>query len=166
MNSEMSTRDVEFGQRISSTRRGARLARLLAERQLQEWGVPYGCEFADAVVAVVAELAANAVLHGHVQGRDFALRMALGDVLRIEVSDTRGERRPVRRPRPHPPQVVEGGLGLVLVEELADDWGVTDRNPGKTVWAELKWPGAAAGRGAGLPGGGSEVRGGEGEGSS
>ncbi|GGZ89768.1 hypothetical protein GCM10010329_07750 [Streptomyces spiroverticillatus] len=133
----MPTLDVEFKQQISSTRRGARLARLLAERQLQEWGVPYGCEFADAVVTVVAELAANAVLHGHVPGRDFELRMTWGDVLRIEVSDARGERRPVRQE--YGPYVTEGGRGMVLVEELADDWGVTERNPGKTVWAEVNY---------------------------
>ncbi|MFJ2744404.1 ATP-binding protein [Streptomyces sp. NPDC087440] len=141
MNSEMATLDVEFEQQISSTRRGARLARLLAEQQIQEWGVPYGCEFADAVTTVVAELAANAVLRGRVPGRDFSLRMVLGDVLRIEVSDAKGERRPARQPDllPH---VAGGGYGLVLVEELADEWGVTDRNPGKTVWAELTWPGS------------------------
>ncbi|MGW7411507.1 ATP-binding protein [Streptomyces sp. NPDC054863] len=138
MNSEIPTLAAEFEQLLSSTRRGARLARLLAQQQMQEWGVPYGCDFSDAVVSIVAELAANAVLHGHLPGRDFSMRLVLGDVLRIEVSDARGERRPT--PQPLAPGE-EGGLGLLLVEELAARWGVTERDPGKTVWAELPWPG-------------------------
>jgi hypothetical protein len=32
----------------------------------------------------------------------------------------------------------EGGYGLLLVEELADRWGVVEEPvPSKTVWAEL-----------------------------
>jgi hypothetical protein len=35
----------------------------------------------------------------------------------------------------------DGGWGLILVEALADRWGVTDRNgPGKTIWAEVDLP--------------------------
>ncbi|MGJ3561688.1 hypothetical protein ACR6C2_39165 [Streptomyces sp. INA 01156] len=57
-----------FAQRFSATRRGARLARLLAAHQLTEWDLPHGTEAHDAVVLVVGELAANAVLHGRVPG--------------------------------------------------------------------------------------------------
>lgn len=49
-----------FTQRFSATRRGARLARLLAAHQLTEWGHPHGTEAHDTVILVVAELAANA----------------------------------------------------------------------------------------------------------
>lgn len=56
----------------------------------------------------------------------------------IEVSDTRGERRP---PGPGEITVPDGGSdsgrGLLIVEALADRWAVFDRNPGKTVRAEL-----------------------------
>jgi hypothetical protein len=31
----------------------------------------------------------------------------------------------------------EGGRGLLVVAALADDWGVTPRVIGKSVWAEL-----------------------------
>lgn len=31
----------------------------------------------------------------------------------------------------------ESGRGLVLVEALADRWGVTGRSPGKVVWCEF-----------------------------
>jgi anti-sigma regulatory factor (Ser/Thr protein kinase) len=125
--------------RLSATRCGARLARHLAVRQLRVWGLPYDGPVADSVAAVVAELAANAVTHGRVPGRDFELGLALGpETVRIAVSDTRTERRP-----PEPGEVVapgtdaEGGRGLMLVQALAQAWGVAPRLPGKTVWAVI-----------------------------
>lgn len=42
-----------FVQRFSATRRGARLARVLALQQLDAWGVPYDSEASDAVALVV-----------------------------------------------------------------------------------------------------------------
>ncbi|MFF7898331.1 ATP-binding protein [Streptomyces sp. NPDC088817] len=124
---------AQFAVQLSATRRGARLARLLAERQLDDWGVG----LADAV-QIVAELAANAAFHGRVRGRDFRLVMRLhGEgVLRIEVTDARGD----RLPRIADPVAAdaESGRGLLLVAALADRWGVTEAPArGKTVWAEL-----------------------------
>ncbi|MDX3450856.1 ATP-binding protein [Streptomyces sp. ME02-8801-2C] len=125
-----------FAQRFSATRRGARLARLLAAHQLAEWGHPHGTETHDTVVLVVAELAANSVLHGRVPGRDFGLSLSRDEsrgVLRIEVTDTHPA-QPVRR-TPGPDE--DQGRGLVLVDALAARWGVCDRvGPGKTIWAE------------------------------
>ncbi|MFJ9342667.1 ATP-binding protein [Streptomyces sp. NPDC101733] len=130
-----------FTQRFSSTLRGARLARWLALYQLDAWGVPYGSPTSDTAALLVAELAANAVTHGRVPGRDFELAVKLlGRTLRVEVSDTRGERRPPcpGTSRPFPRALAENGRGLLLVEVLADRWGVLDRVPvGKTVVAEL-----------------------------
>lgn len=126
-----------FTQRFSSTPRGARLARRLALHQLDRWKVPYGSETSDAVALLVAELAANAVTHGRVPGRDFELTLtyAPGLRLRIDVSDTRGERRPSVAV---PGLLDEGGRGLLLVDALASRWSVIDRVPvGKTVRAEL-----------------------------
>jgi hypothetical protein len=85
----------------------------------------------------VAELAANAASHGRVSMRDFRLTLHLaGDILRIEVADTRGERLPeLQRPAPDS----ESGRGLLLVDALAERWGVAEgRFPRKTVWAELR----------------------------
>ncbi|MFJ5548515.1 ATP-binding protein [Streptomyces sp. NPDC093225] len=114
-----------FSVQLSSTPRGARLARLLAVEQLRSWGLPLGDP-----AHIVAELAANAITHGRVPGRDFQLGLAVyADTLRIEVADTRADRLPA-----------EGGsgLGLVLVRELSDRWGVTlGPAPRKTVWVEL-----------------------------
>ncbi|MFJ5709538.1 ATP-binding protein [Streptomyces sp. NPDC093105] len=64
-----------FAMRFTSTPRGARLARRLVAVRLDEWGVPYGSEAHQAVVLVAAELATNAVRHGHVPGRDFHLSL-------------------------------------------------------------------------------------------
>ncbi|WUH91008.1 ATP-binding protein [Streptomyces sp. NBC_00433] len=133
----------EFRQQFSSTRRGARLARHLALHQLSTWGIPYGTSAFDAAETVVAELAANAVTHGCVSGRDFELRLVLRRAtLRIEVSDTRTERRPPGPGDLAPPgALAESGRGLLLVEAVADRWAVLDRDPvGKTVRAELDLP--------------------------
>ncbi|MFF3732075.1 ATP-binding protein [Streptomyces sp. NPDC002476] len=143
-----------FAMGFTSTARGARLARRLAAVRLEEWGVPYGTGPHEAVVLVVAELAANAVRHGHVSGRDFQLllRMTAEDrpTVRVEVSDTRGERvppRPGELPVPAPGSgLAGGGRGLLLVEGIADRWGWHPRPhaPGKTVWAECGLPGPSA----------------------
>ncbi|MCJ1679133.1 ATP-binding protein [Streptomyces sp. APSN-46.1] len=124
-----------FTQRFSCTRRGARLARQLALVELHDWGVPESTALSADAGLLVAELAANAVTHGRVLGRDFELRMTLLErFLRIEVSDARRDRRPALRP---PEYQAESGYGLRIVDALATDWGVMDRVIGKTVWAEL-----------------------------
>ncbi|AJF66672.1 ATP-binding protein [Streptomyces vietnamensis] len=131
MKSETATPTGEFTLRLSATRRGARLARLLAVQQLHDWGVTGPS--AEAAELVVAELANNAVRHGRVPGRDFEVRMERGDDhVRIELSDARGERLPVPAREPD-----EGGYGLLLVAALATAWGVKDRSVGKTVWATV-----------------------------
>ncbi|MFF4019439.1 ATP-binding protein [Streptomyces sp. NPDC001843] len=122
-----------FSVLLSSTPRGARLARLLADEQLRRWGLP-----TETASLVVAELAANAATHGRVPGRDFRLSLCVvGDsVLRIEVTDTRGGRLPEVQP---PSADAESGRGMLLVDALADRWGVVEEYfPRKTVWAELR----------------------------
>ncbi|MFF3646169.1 ATP-binding protein [Streptomyces sp. NPDC002564] len=122
----------QFAVLLSATRRGARLARLLTREQLHSWGRPF-----ESAEQIVAELANNAVLHGHVPGRSFRLALTIGgtDTLRIEVTDARAERTP--HPRAPAPDA-ESGRGLLLVAAYADRWGTdTASPPGKTVWAEL-----------------------------
>ncbi|MFF9511973.1 ATP-binding protein [Streptomyces sp. NPDC014724] len=125
-----------FTMRFSSTPRGARLARRLAGERLDAWGIPYGSDAHDTLTLIVAELSANAIRHGHVPGRDFRLRLsAEGTAVRVEVTDTRGERLPALT-EPVPDDQ-DGGRGLLLVAALTDRWGwypCTD-GPGKTVWA-------------------------------
>ncbi|MFI6850380.1 ATP-binding protein [Kitasatospora sp. NBC_00085] len=130
----------DFAMRFSSTPRGARLARRLVSHRLDDWGYGYDSPLNDTLALITAELAANAVRHGHVPGRDFAVRLAEHpDVLRIEVSDTRTERTPPAT-LPTPSADAESGRGLLLVAALADHWGTSPRPaaPGKTVWAECR----------------------------
>ncbi|MER6063889.1 ATP-binding protein [Streptomyces sp. NPDC001792] len=131
-----------FTVRLSATPRGARLARSLTAGQLDAWGWPYGAEANETAVLLVAELAANAVRHGRVRGRDFRLKLSLfpdGPALRIEVTDSRIDRHPPT-PGTLPPASfeAESGRGLLLVEALAGHWGTTCGNPyTKTVWCEV-----------------------------
>ncbi|MEV8003217.1 ATP-binding protein [Streptomyces parvus] len=124
---------------------GARLARRVGLYKLHTWGVPYLSDASESAALIIGELAANAVTHGRVPGRNIELRLSHmpGDpetpgLLRIEVSDTRGECRP-----PGPGEITapadgsDSGRGLLIVEALADRWVVLDRSPGKTVRAEL-----------------------------
>ncbi|UNS98425.1 ATP-binding protein [Streptomyces tubbatahanensis] len=119
---------------LSSTRRGARLARLLTVAELASRGLP-----TDPAAHVVGELAANAALHGRVPGRSFRLRASCPEPgsLLIEVTDALGERAPRPASRAVGPDA-ESGRGLLLVEALAERWGVTHGPfPCKTVWAEV-----------------------------
>ena len=143
MKSQISTPTDELTQRLSSTPRGARLARRLTAQQLAEWGYPHDSDVNDAAQHVVAELAANAVTHGRVPGRDFELRLLLlpEGTLRIEVSDTRGDRQLRIVPRW---EADECGRGLVIVSVLARTWGVVDRDVGKTVWVEMTLKGISS----------------------
>ncbi|MEU9554584.1 ATP-binding protein [Streptomyces fumanus] len=124
----------EYSVLLSPTPRGARLARLLATEQLRTWGLP-----SDPAALIVAELANNAATHGRVPGRCYRLLLhVIGGTLRVEVTDTRGDRLPrLRTPQP----TRKGGRGMTLVDALADRWGVIPGPPPcKTVWAELTVP--------------------------
>ncbi|HSA53546.1 MAG TPA: ATP-binding protein [Yinghuangia sp.] len=129
-----------FTQLLSSTRLGARRARLLAVAELHAWGVPH--DLIERAELVIAELAANAALHGHAPGDLFRLTLAHDPStgrLRIEVTDTQGDLSPQR-----PPADAEfnslstSGRGLALVTALADHWDCVPCPPhGKTVRAVL-----------------------------
>ncbi|MET9374268.1 ATP-binding protein [Streptomyces sp. NPDC002992] len=112
-------------------RRSVPLARDFTRKVLAEWGMDTR---ADDVLLCVSELATNALLHGVPPGRGYALHLALkdpGPLLRIEVHDSGDGTPSVREPSD------ESGRGLLLVEALADRWGVGERNPGKIVWCEF-----------------------------
>ncbi|MDI2125097.1 ATP-binding protein [Yinghuangia seranimata] len=139
MNYEITTRADAFEQRFSSTARGARLARLLAVEHLTYWGWPPDHPLVEAVALVVGELAANAVAHAGAWAEDFEIRLTRDTpsaAVRLEVTDTAGdfERVHVRCPA----ATAESGRGLLIVDAIADAWGVEPHaGGGKTVWAEL-----------------------------
>ncbi|MFF1285438.1 ATP-binding protein [Streptomyces sp. NPDC058299] len=122
------------------TARGAQLARRLAVRHMEEWGHPPASDASCTVALIVGELAANAVRHGRVPGRDFGLRLTFDTatgLVRIEVADAASAKRPPTAPPSSYPEG-ESGRGLLLVDVLAARWGSAPRHPvGKTVWADV-----------------------------
>ncbi|MER7839035.1 ATP-binding protein [Streptomyces sp. NPDC096040] len=104
-----------------------------ARRELREllrhWGKPGRSEIAELLTS---ELVTNALLH---TDREAVLTAVVGpSQLRVEVRDFVG-----RRPRVCAPDTGDGthGRGLVLVDSLADAWGVQAHEVGKSVWFEL-----------------------------
>lgn len=104
-----------------------------ARRELREllrhWGKPGRSEIAELLTS---ELVTNALVH---TDRDAVLTAVVGPRgLRVEVRDFVA-RRPVLRA----PSAEEGthGRGLLLVQSLADAWGVRPHGVGKSVWFEL-----------------------------
>ncbi|NUK26646.1 ATP-binding protein [Streptomyces lunaelactis] len=130
-----------FTVRLSATRRGARLARRLATQQLDTWGWPYDSDSSQTAALLVAELAANAITHGRVPGRDFRLGLTVTPpgTLRVEVSDARRDRGlPATADLGSAPLDSDGGRGLLLVDALAADWGTGHSDPVlKTVWCSI-----------------------------
>ncbi|MEW2135292.1 ATP-binding protein [Streptomyces sp. NPDC005409] len=91
-------------------------------------------EAAEVAELLVTELVTNALVHTD-RGAEVSASLA-ATRLRVEVRDYAA-----RRPRPYVPTADDGthGRGLVLVQALADDWGVDALAPGsgKVVWFEL-----------------------------
>ncbi|SOE11625.1 Histidine kinase-like ATPase domain-containing protein [Streptomyces sp. 2323.1] len=90
----------------------------------------------------VSELASNALLHGTKRGHGFLVRLhADDDFVRLEVHDSR-DHHDGREPQPavqHPADTDTTGRGLLIVDMLADCWGVETREPlGKVVWSRFK----------------------------
>lgn len=110
----------------------ARHLRRILRLYLTGWGM---ADLADAAELALTELIANVVRH--VPGRrcqTFVFRLPDGEGVRVEVADD----------CPKIPVVVEGdvldegGRGLLLVDAVADKWGVEPRRDGggKAVWFE------------------------------
>ncbi|MFI8910918.1 SpoIIE family protein phosphatase [Streptomyces sp. NPDC053513] len=99
----------------------------------------------DAAVLMVSEMVTNVLVHTDGDALLVA-EVACGEKarrLRVEVSDGSDE-LPHKR---HPGEMASSGRGLVLMEMLADAWGVDPRGEGKAIWFELNEPEAGAGPG-------------------
>jgi anti-sigma regulatory factor (Ser/Thr protein kinase) len=106
------------------------LARQATRDRLASWGLDHVEETA---VLLVSELVSNTIRHART-GLVLELRLeTYGTWLRIEVLDA--DPQP---PEPQTPDALdESGFGFVLIEALADKWGVRPITAGKAVWAEL-----------------------------
>jgi anti-sigma regulatory factor (Ser/Thr protein kinase) len=94
----------------------------------------------DDVLVMVSEIATNAVRHTASGGEDgwFDITVcAIGDGVRVSVGDSGGSSVP-RIPRDGgEPDVMTGGRGLRIVDELADRWGHSGEELGRVVWFEV-----------------------------
>jgi anti-sigma regulatory factor (Ser/Thr protein kinase) len=107
-----------------------RLARRAARDALAAWELGH---LEDTVVLLVSELVTNAVRHATDTGA-IGLELTIVDSrLRVEVHD--GD--PSWRRMPSLAECDESGYGFVLVDSLADRWGLRRVCAGKAVWAEL-----------------------------
>ena len=91
----------------------------------------------ETALLLVSELVSNSVRHsGAPEGEDLVLRVQLWrDGFRLEVEDP--GRSGVIAPQP-PDLLRGGGLGLQLVQELSERWGLERAAAGGTrVWAQL-----------------------------
>ncbi len=103
-------------------------ARRFVDATLRSWSCDALLEIA---TLLVSELVSNAVLHAGTSIR-VVIRVSHGR-LRFEVHD--GDARlPARK---HYSMLSATGRGLLMVERMADDWGVEPEGHGKAVWFEL-----------------------------
>jgi anti-sigma regulatory factor (Ser/Thr protein kinase) len=96
---------------------------------LRRWGEPGASDVAELLTS---ELVTNALIH--TDHGAVVTATVVPDSLRVEVRDFVSGLS-----EPHAPIADDGthGRGLVLVQELADSWGVEDHGVGKVVWFEL-----------------------------
>ncbi|MFI1710314.1 ATP-binding protein [Streptomyces griseoruber] len=104
-------------------------ARRAVRELLRGWGKPGRSETAELLTS---ELVTNALVHTDDEAVLTATVSPAG--LRVEVRDS-----VPGRPRPTVATADDGthGRGLVLVQSLADSWGVRAQGAGKVVWFEL-----------------------------
>ncbi|MQY36753.1 hypothetical protein SRB17_47550 [Streptomyces sp. RB17] len=110
-------------------------ARTHTQHQLRHWGVDE--EIAYTTEMIVSELVTNALRYGT---PPVHLRLLRDRTLTCEVRDGNSLAPRLR----HAKTVDEGGRGLFIVAQLAQNWGVRYSLDGKTVWAEQTLPPATS----------------------
>lgn len=99
--------------------------------------MPLDSESLDVVSLLVTELVTNAVRHGRAaDGTRILVHLGFvdEDLVRLDVVNEGPAFEPVA---PERPLDVDGGLGLQLVEKLAERWGI-EGNGHTKVWLEIR----------------------------
>ena len=113
---------------LPSSTNSPQLARAFLRSTLETWKLD---GFGDVTELLVTELVANVVTH---VGAPMTLRVQRSpSTMRVEIDDPSTEVPVVR----HPDPAEEHGRGVLLVDQLANAWGVDPRGDGKTVWFEI-----------------------------
>ncbi|WP_030839949.1 ATP-binding SpoIIE family protein phosphatase [Streptomyces hygroscopicus] len=107
-------------------------ARRQLRDMLHDWADP---DQVESAVLMLSEMVTNVLVHtdgdallvAEVSGRRGSRR------LRLDVADSSDELPHRRRPG----ELASSGRGLLLMEMLADSWGVDPRGDGKCIWYEL-----------------------------
>ncbi|MCT9004644.1 SpoIIE family protein phosphatase [Streptomyces rhizosphaerihabitans] len=106
-------------------------ARARTRRQLTQWNLD---ELSLTTELIVSELATNAIRYGT---PPITLRLInSGRTLTFEISDS----SPVSPHLRHAQTTDEGGRGLFICAELAQNWGVRFSDNSKTIWTEQESP--------------------------
>ncbi|WP_405642549.1 ATP-binding protein [Streptomyces uncialis] len=129
------TGEPGYSQVLACRPEAASAARRLVSTALETWRIRELCSDAELIAS---ELATNAVLHSGVQTFRFEVQW-LGDGVRISAEDSASDRLAHAR---DPNDKSTGGRGLLLVKALCLRWGCDSNPRSKTVWAELRAPGA------------------------
>ncbi|MEU7553428.1 SpoIIE family protein phosphatase [Streptomyces sp. NPDC044571] len=107
-------------------------ARQQIKELLHDWADP---EQVDSAVLMVSEMVTNVLMH--TDGDALLVAEAVGEPgtrrLRVEVADASDELPHKRQPG----EMASSGRGVLLMEMLADSWGVDPRGEGKSIWFEL-----------------------------
>ncbi len=119
------SRQIDLG----ANKRSARVARNFVKETLRDWG--YEALEPEATLAV-SELVTNAVVHGR-SGSSVTIVDLGGCSVSLRIRDDAAER----------PKIIDAGSdatsgrGMMLVDAVANSWGVEDDPPGKVVWLDL-----------------------------
>jgi anti-sigma regulatory factor (Ser/Thr protein kinase) len=110
-------------------------AAAVARRALGDLEPELGADLLRDVRLMVSELVTNALRHAGPPDTGIVMRRSLHDErLRIEVGDRGPGFTPVDG---RDPSGEEGGWGLLLVDALADRWGVARMGAMSSVWFEV-----------------------------
>ncbi|WP_155056304.1 ATP-binding SpoIIE family protein phosphatase [Streptomyces blattellae] len=108
------------------------VARQQLRELLHDWACP---DQVDSAVLLLSEMLTNVLVHTDTDALLLAEVTGTAGLrrLHIEVTDTSDDLPHRRRPG----ELASSGRGLMLIELLANEWGVDPRGEGKSIWFEL-----------------------------
>jgi anti-sigma regulatory factor (Ser/Thr protein kinase) len=101
------------------------------------------CAAREDVLLLASELCTNAIVHSRSgeAGGQFSVDVEWAPTLaRVVIGDQGSAKAPAVAPRSgDAAQLGESGRGLLLVDDVADDWGTASYPHRRWVWADVQW---------------------------